>query len=1285
MTNINFRDRKVILVLLAFFSLTTFLVIYYFLNRSTETRSRASLSNTLDLTGISSESEIKKDDTSHISLYKEKGYLYKTQGKGDISAREFIQKNPHYESPQELRKPLMPGRGKSVLGASNNTLLPQDIQADLTLGRSVDDAKDTIYKKSALKVDDKHYFYNQSINDIPVFGASLAVHIRNENEVYAIDANLSSQKATTTSILSIEQAQQIALSQARKDATTSANLKVTEAKKYIFNPAVLGLSLDSTNYVTQAITVGSDSHTLEPFLTKYFVDLDKGKILYSFSLIEHVLNRKVRDPSNCTGDAYNNPTSCQIKRGEGAPAINDNDVNNTYDFLGQIYNFYKNNYGRDSYDNKGVDVNSLPHSPYSCPNAFWNGQAVYFCNGWAVNDIVGHEYTHAVTEHTANLFYLNQSGALNESISDIFGYAIDPDWSVGEDLSTGRLRSFSNPPIYNQPDRVFSSKYYCGSGDSGGVHYNSGVMNKTFYLMTDGENFNGCSVTGVGSEKSLAIVYRALTTYLTYGSNFYSMYTMLNRSCNDLYGEASNTCVQVKKATQATEMDQQPANDQNGPVCKNVASSPATCNLNAPTPTPTTPPAPTPTPGPPIPSPEGKIVYSIYTNNESQIYTSNPDGSNQRQLTFSEYNYHPTFSNDGKTIALIQWNTGTDESKIVITDRLGGNAVSLAVLAGGVATLRFAPDDQILFFTHFSFTERIWKIYKMKKDGTGLSVIKQEPDNSNLLLYDISPDGKKILYTKTINSQNDIFMSDIDGTHEENVTNTNKSEWEPTFSPDGKYILFVVDNSFYHLNLQTKETKLIIKPSNSPYTPSYSPNGNKIIFMMYDPNVPALYTMNADGSNMTKITPANKQYSLGTNAWENDPDAGPPATPTPTTIPTLTPTPTPKSSPTPQPSPVPSADGKIIFISYDNPNSYSDIFTVNPDGTNRRIFIERPDFVDFSPTFSSDGKTVAFASYNPKENSDDKIIIANNRGEIISTISSPSIHYVNKLLLTPTGELLVSTYANGKYGIYKIDKTGNNLTLLYEQSDYFDLEAISPDGTKILFASYGEAGTNIFKNIKRSEKFLAPAKIIQEKSGGGGGGKSDIYFINIDGTNKQNITNTPDSYEFDGDFLPDGKSIVFVKDYANNEYDIAKMNLADSSITRITNSSNLNKSQLAVSPDGKKITFSGYTITDYIFYIYIVSLDGLNLHKITNNVSYLTSSGAWEPDPEYKAPTPTPGKTGDINNDGQTDILDFNIWLCEFLGNGTCANPPSNKTADLNSDGTVDILDFVIWKNAFQP
>ncbi|WP_421378625.1 M4 family metallopeptidase [Bacillus salacetis] len=254
----------------------------------------------------------------------------------------------------------------------------------------------------------------------------------------------------------------------------------------------------------------------------------------------------------------------------------DNVFNQAYDaaavdahyFAGATYDYYKDVFGRDSYDNNGAPLKSSVHYSSNYNNAFWNGSQMVYGDGDGSTfvplsgglDVVAHELTHAVTDFSSDLVYQNESGALNEAISDIFGTLVefhenhDPDFEVGEDIYTpgtanDALRSMSNPSKYGDPDHY--SVRYTGTGDNGGVHTNSGIINKQAYLLSEGGSHYGVTVTGIGKEKLGAIYYRMNTVYLTSSSTFSQARSAAVQAAADLYGSSSQEVQSVQQSFDA--------------------------------------------------------------------------------------------------------------------------------------------------------------------------------------------------------------------------------------------------------------------------------------------------------------------------------------------------------------------------------------------------------------------------------------------------------------------------------------------------------------------------------------------------------------------------------------------------------------------------------------------------------------------------------------------------------------------------------------------------------------
>ncbi|NQY31028.1 MAG: M4 family metallopeptidase [Flavobacteriaceae bacterium] len=235
----------------------------------------------------------------------------------------------------------------------------------------------------------------------------------------------------------------------------------------------------------------------------------------------------------------------------------------------QTWDMYQNTFNRSSYDGNGANINIYVNASGQGAdnNAFWMGSWTYFGNSsnggtpFTPLDVVGHEITHGVTQQTAGLVYQGESGALNESFSDILGsyaeyYAFNTIdealWTIGDKISL--KRSLSNPKSHNQPDTYQGSKWASTSGgDNGGVHTNSGVMNHWFYLTSQGgtgtnDQNDSYTIDGIGIEKAGKIAYRALVNYLSSNSNYISARNAVINAAKDLYG--ANSC-EEKSVTDA--------------------------------------------------------------------------------------------------------------------------------------------------------------------------------------------------------------------------------------------------------------------------------------------------------------------------------------------------------------------------------------------------------------------------------------------------------------------------------------------------------------------------------------------------------------------------------------------------------------------------------------------------------------------------------------------------------------------------------------------------------------
>lgn len=205
-------------------------------------------------------------------------------------------------------------------------------------------------------------------------------------------------------------------------------------------------------------------------------------------------------------------TQVKLVRSEGEATASDEDVNNAYDFMGDFRDYIKNKFNRNSLDNNGMDLIGNVHYGEKYNNAFWDGKQMVFGDGDGATftsftkslDVVAHEMGHGVVHFYADFSYQDQSGALHEHFADVFGSAVTQyiekqtadtaDWLIGDEIMGPELygeslrsmaapgTAYDNPLMGKDPQPDHMKDLYVGTDDNGGVHLNSGIMNKAFYL-----------------------------------------------------------------------------------------------------------------------------------------------------------------------------------------------------------------------------------------------------------------------------------------------------------------------------------------------------------------------------------------------------------------------------------------------------------------------------------------------------------------------------------------------------------------------------------------------------------------------------------------------------------------------------------------------------------------------------------------------------------------------------------------------------------------------------------
>ena len=413
----------------------------------------------------------------------------------------------------------------------------------------------------------EHVRMQQVVNGVPVTGSSLSVHLRGAGVVRAFSKTVPGADAVDTrpqlpEAGALHRAAAVVEKYRKVNASTLSKPRLEVLWKGLLDGR--GGRRPQLAWFIEAKAPGVRE--------LIWIDAKRGAMLLHFSQLTHARNRLVH--TALSTDAL--PGT--LVRTEGAPASGDVDVDNAYDFTGATYDYFLAEHGRDSYDGAGAALISTvdvceADPPCPMPNAFWDGAQMAFGDGYAVDDISAHELTHAVTERSANLYYYMQSGALNESYSDIFGETVDllngagsdhpaDRWVLGEDLPDAPIRHMMTPGLFGDPERMSDPNFFCAGNpqwDGGGVHVNSGVPNHAYALMVDGGTYNGFTVAGIGLTKAAKVHYRALTTYLDQASNFIDNYNALLSSCADLtglYGISTSDCAQVRNALDAVEMDE---------------------------------------------------------------------------------------------------------------------------------------------------------------------------------------------------------------------------------------------------------------------------------------------------------------------------------------------------------------------------------------------------------------------------------------------------------------------------------------------------------------------------------------------------------------------------------------------------------------------------------------------------------------------------------------------------------------------------------------------------------
>ncbi|SEO40997.1 fibronectin type III domain-containing protein [Paenibacillus sp. OV219] len=416
-------------------------------------------------------------------------------------------------------------------------------------------------KKNKDEVGKTHYVYQQSLSGVPVYGSYAQVNVDSARKVYAVQNSVDTELDLSTVNTKPKLAGEAALQAFKKDLEIDYKQSIELETKLETKGGSIQYPKPTAKLIIYPyqdkiyLAYEVNMSFIHPAHANWvgYVDANTGAVIDKYNKLQ-----ETNSPMTGTGYGYNGASkSLNIIKytygsytdyelvnlthpgmiftgswyeldGNGVPAtwsktttFRDNTLFPPHYYSAAVdahyntnlvYNYYKNTLGRDSIDGNGMDIFSLvnvPDNGYLMDNAFWDGSAMYYGDGSGVSnggmnctscalDIVAHEITHGVTQYTSGLEYRNQSGALNESFSDIMGVVIDSnDWDMGED--SGMIgRSLQYPARYGQPGKMSDSTYWPESNeeDNGGVHTNSGIPNHAAYLMVSKIDGAGLSLNG---------------------------------------------------------------------------------------------------------------------------------------------------------------------------------------------------------------------------------------------------------------------------------------------------------------------------------------------------------------------------------------------------------------------------------------------------------------------------------------------------------------------------------------------------------------------------------------------------------------------------------------------------------------------------------------------------------------------------------------------------------------------------------------------------------------------
>ncbi|MFN6963514.1 MAG: M4 family metallopeptidase [Pyrinomonadaceae bacterium] len=447
----------------------------------------------------------------------------------------------------------------------------------------------TEYKVKSTDVDERgmaHTRFQQTAGGVPVWQGEAIVHLKNDGSLREVTDDIKENVAVNTSPnFSAEDAVRLAMDMYK--GSEHLTEKPT-ADLWIYRG-------EDRDHLAYRVQMRREDNTKDTAMPVIFVDAHTGEKVFEYDNLQtgsgpSLYSGTVTIGTSVSGSTYYMENTTRKvgtfdNRNTTASTYRFTDTNDVWDASAQragvdaqygaekTMDYFQNVHGRNGIDGSGGPayytsavggvglISSKVHYSTSYNNAFWNGQYMTYGDGDGTTftplvtiDICGHEMTHGVTERTANLTYSNESGALNESMSDVFGAMVERyargatnsnTWKIGEDAYTpgtpgDALRLMDNPNAVGDPDHY--SLRYTGTADNGGVHTNSSIANHAFYLIAAGgtNRVSGVAVPAIGPDNAAKIWYRALTVYMTSGTTFSGARTATLNAATDLFGASSS-------------------------------------------------------------------------------------------------------------------------------------------------------------------------------------------------------------------------------------------------------------------------------------------------------------------------------------------------------------------------------------------------------------------------------------------------------------------------------------------------------------------------------------------------------------------------------------------------------------------------------------------------------------------------------------------------------------------------------------------------------------------------